>query len=85
MSVEFGVSAELVEEFLEHLARRGRGSYTTRSYRFGLRDFGCWLSERELLLDGVSRAEWRPTSTPSPAASAPAGDRRAVHARRWSS
>lgn len=57
MSIEFGVGAELVEEFLEHLARRGRGSYTTRSYRLGLGDFSCWLAEREQLLERVARAD----------------------------
>ena len=57
MSIEFGVSAQLVEEFLEHLARRGRGSYTTRSYRFGLGDFSCWLTERQQPLEAVCRAD----------------------------
>lgn len=57
MTIEFGVPAPLVEEFLEHLARRGRGSYTTRSYRLGLHDFSCWLTEREESLGSVSRAD----------------------------
>lgn len=57
MTIAYGIPAELVEEFLEHLVRRGRGSYTTRSYRLALHDFGCWLAEREQPLDGVSRAD----------------------------
>ena len=57
MAIEFGVPAQVVEEFLEHLARRGRGSYTTRAYRLGLQDFGWWLAEREQSLEGVSRAD----------------------------
>lgn len=57
MSVEFGVSVELVEDFLARLAGRGRGSYTIRSYRLGLRDFGCWLTEREQPLEAVRRAD----------------------------
>lgn len=57
MVVEFGVPAELVEEFLEHLAGRGRGSYTTRSYRLGLRDFSGWLTEQQRPLEAVSRVD----------------------------
>ncbi len=57
MTIEFGVPVQLVEEFLEHLARRGRGSYTTRAYRLGLQDFSCWLTEREQSLEGVSRVD----------------------------
>ena len=57
MTIEFGVPAQLIEEFLEHLARRGRGSYTTRAYRLGLHDFSCWLTERGQLLDRVVRAD----------------------------
>jgi len=55
--VEFGVPAELVEAFLGHLAGRGRGSYTTRAYRLGLRDFSCWPTERHQPLEAVSRAD----------------------------
>ncbi len=57
MSIEFRVSAQLVEELLEHLARRGRGSYTIRSYRLGLQDFSCWLTERQQPLEAVCRAD----------------------------
>jgi hypothetical protein len=34
---ELGISEREIEEFLGYLARRGRGSYTARSYRLGLR------------------------------------------------
>lgn len=57
MSIEFGVPAEVVEEFLEHLVRRGRGSYTTRSYGLALQDFSCWLGERQQSLLAVGRAD----------------------------
>jgi integrase/recombinase XerD len=57
MTIEFGVPAEVVEEFLEHLIRRGRGSYTTRSYGLALQDFSGWLREREQLLLDVVRAD----------------------------
>lgn len=50
-----GIPGEVVETFLEHLKRRGRGSYTARSYRFALEDFSRWLCRSGYSLDEVSR------------------------------
>lgn len=52
-----GITDELVQEFIEHLERRGRGSYTARSYRLGLADFSRWLREGERGLDVLSRRD----------------------------
>jgi integrase/recombinase XerD len=52
-----GIREQLVEEFLEHLERRGRGSYTARSYRLGLADFSRWLQRAGRELDVVSRRD----------------------------
>lgn len=52
-----GIPDQLVEEFVEHLERRGRGSYTARSYRLGLSDFSRWLQGAGRELDVVSRRD----------------------------
>lgn len=52
-----GIPDRLVEEFVDHLERRGRGSYTARSYRLGLADFSGWLQRAGRELDLVSRRE----------------------------
>lgn len=52
-----GIPEQLVEEFVEHLERRGRGSYTVRSYRLGLSDFSRWLARSGRLLGDVSRRD----------------------------
>lgn len=54
---ETGIPEELVEAFVEHLERRGRGSYTARSYRLGLADFSRWLQRAGRELDVVSRRD----------------------------
>ena len=43
-------------DFLAWLSSRGRGSYTARSYAFGLAHFLAWLDERELVLGDVDRS-----------------------------
>ncbi|HSI93241.1 MAG TPA: site-specific integrase [Jiangellaceae bacterium] len=50
-----GVPDTVIEEFLAHLQRRGRGSYTVRSYRLGLGHFDRWLTSVGCGMDGVSR------------------------------
>jgi site-specific recombinase XerD len=57
MGVVFGISAVVLNGFLEDLVGRGRGSYTIRSYRLGLIDFDRWLVERELTLASVMRRD----------------------------
>jgi len=52
-----GIADELVEEFVRHLERRGRGSYTMRSYRLGLGDFSRWLTRVGRELVEVSRRD----------------------------
>jgi integrase/recombinase XerD len=52
-----GIAEELVEEFVGHLGRRGRGSYTMRSYRLGLADFSRWLTRVGRPLVAVSRRD----------------------------
>lgn len=47
---------QAVEEFVSYLERRGRGSYTARSYRLGLIDFAGWLAGEGIELDAVSKA-----------------------------
>lgn len=48
---------QAVGEFVGYLERRGRGSYTARSYRLGLADFGEWLAGEGTDLDMVSKAD----------------------------
>lgn len=52
-----GIPDQAVDEFVEHLERRGRGSYTVRSYRLGLADFSRWLQRARRELDVVSRRD----------------------------
>ena len=52
-----GIPAELIEDFLEHLDRRGRGTYTAHSYRLGLSDFSRWLQRAGREFDTVSRGD----------------------------
>ena len=52
-----GIPVELVEDFLDHLERRGRGTYTARSYRLGLSDFSRWLQRAGREFDAVSRRD----------------------------
>ncbi|MGC3021904.1 tyrosine-type recombinase/integrase [Brevibacterium sp. FAM 24630] len=52
-----GVPDEAITEFLGYLERRGRGSYTMRSYRLGLEDFSRWLHRGGRVLVEVSRAD----------------------------
>ncbi|WP_290705228.1 tyrosine-type recombinase/integrase [Gordonia sp. UBA5067] len=52
-----GIAEELVEDFVGHLERRGRGSYTARSYRLGLADFSRWLTRVDRPLVAVSRRD----------------------------
>ncbi len=52
-----GVPDQVVEEFLDHLERRGRGSYTARSYRFGMSDFSRWLQRAGREFDVVTRRD----------------------------
>lgn len=52
-----GIPDQAVDEFVEHLERRGRGSYTVRSYRLGLADFSRWLQRAGRELDAVSRRD----------------------------
>lgn len=52
-----GIPEQLIGEFLEHLERRGRGSYTARSYRLGLSDFSRWLQRAGRELDAVTRRD----------------------------
>lgn len=52
-----GIDPQDLEGFVAYLARRGRGSYTARSYRLGLQDFSGWLAGRDQGLDEVSRVE----------------------------
>jgi integrase len=54
---ELGIPEREIDEFLGHLARRGRGSYTARSYRLGLTDFSRWLVGHDRCLDQVSRRD----------------------------
>ena len=54
---EVGIAEELVEQFIGYLERRGRGSYTMRSYRLGLTDFSRWLASADRPLAGVSRRD----------------------------
>ena len=49
-----GVPAEVLELFLASLVNRGRGSYTVRSYRLGVSDFGRWLLARQRPLESVT-------------------------------
>lgn len=57
MVEQAGLIEELVEEFVEHLDRRGRGSYTRRSYRLGLDDFSRWLTRVDQPLVKVTRRD----------------------------
>jgi len=57
MDGQRGIPDTLIEEFLAHLQRRGRGSYTVRSYRLGLGDFGRWLTSVGRGVDEVSRRD----------------------------
>ncbi|WP_187289430.1 site-specific integrase [Xylanimonas cellulosilytica] len=50
-----GIPDEAVDEFLRVLERRGRGSYTARSYRLGLAHFSGWLVSRGHGVDDVAR------------------------------
>lgn len=52
-----GIPEQLIGEFVEHLVRRGRGSYTVRSYRLGLSDFSRWLQREGREFDAVSRRD----------------------------
>lgn len=52
-----GVEVEVVDGFLAELTRRGCGSYTLRSYRYGVEDFGRWLRERDRPLESVTRSD----------------------------
>lgn len=52
-----GMPEETIAKFLGYLQRRGRGSYTARSYRLGLEDFSRWLHRNDRLLVDVSRAD----------------------------
>lgn len=54
---QLGIPERQVEESIDHLERRGRGSYTLRSYRLGLSDFSRWLAESGRLLGEVSRRD----------------------------
>lgn len=57
MSGGVGRSAgdEFVEAFIEALARKGRSSYTQRSYGLGVRHFLAWLATASLELEAVDR------------------------------
>ena len=57
MVAQTGISEGLVEEFLGHLHRRGRGSYMMRSWRLGLTDFSRWLVGVGRPLAEVSRGD----------------------------
>jgi integrase/recombinase XerD len=50
----FGVPGVELDAFLEHLARRDRGSYTLRTYRLGLQDFSQWLVRAGVALSAVT-------------------------------
>jgi site-specific recombinase XerD len=52
-----GIPEPVVEEFLAHLQRRARGSYTVRSYRLGLGDFARSLTSVGRGVDEVSRRD----------------------------
>lgn len=52
-----GIPVGLVEDFLDDLERRGRGTYTARSYRLGLSDFSRWLQRAGREFDAVSRRD----------------------------
>lgn len=52
-----GIPDSLIEEFVAHLERRGRGSYTVRSYRLGLADVSRWLKRAGRELDEVGRRD----------------------------
>jgi hypothetical protein len=57
MAEQPGIPEGLIDEFLAHLARRGRGSYTAQSYRLGLRDFARWLTAAGRRLDEVAQRD----------------------------
>jgi len=57
MVVQPGIPGSVIEEFVAHLQRRGRGSYTARSYRLGLADFSRWLEGRGRSLSEISRRD----------------------------
>ncbi len=46
-----------VEEFVSHLSRNGRSSYTIRTYRLGLEDFTSWAREAGRSLEEVRRRD----------------------------
>lgn len=48
---------QAVEEFVGYLERRGRGTYTSRSYRLGLGNFGEWLAGKSIELAAVSKTD----------------------------
>ncbi len=52
-----GIPETDLAEFLAHLAVRGASSYTVRSYRLGLADFGRWLVEHDAPLTAVKRGD----------------------------
>ncbi|MDR0594008.1 MAG: site-specific integrase, partial [Bifidobacteriaceae bacterium] len=52
-----GVSVGDLDGFARHLERRGRGSYTVKSYRLGVGDFSRWLESDGRSLAGVTRAD----------------------------
>lgn len=52
-----GISGTDITEFLAHLEVRGASSYTLRSYRLGLADFGRWLARQGRPLAAVGRAD----------------------------
>jgi integrase/recombinase XerD len=47
----------VVEDFVTHLERNGRSSYTLRSYRQGLGHFARWLADTGRSLDTVRRVD----------------------------
>jgi integrase len=54
---QFGVPVVVVDGFVDDSRRRGRGSYTIRSYRLGVGDFSRWLVERQRAAAAVSRRD----------------------------
>jgi integrase/recombinase XerD len=52
--VQSGVLAVELGRFVEYLARRDRSSYTLRTYRLGLEDFGRWLDDNRIGLAAVT-------------------------------
>lgn len=55
--VQLGVPEIDAKEFLAHLQVRGASTYTLRSYRLGLADFGRWLAGHGLPASAVQRAD----------------------------